>query len=149
VTRLEGQADADIIRAKGEAEAGAMEVRANAFKEYNQAALLDKMLGAMPELARAFAEPLSKVDKITIISNGGNGSGGGLGASQITEDLVRMISQAPALFESLTGQKVSDLMSRVPALADLVQPESTNGAQSNGVQRVENGLGAGNSTDRV
>ena len=128
VTRLEGQAEADIIRAKGEAEAAAMEVRANAFKEYNQAALLDKMLSAMPELARAFAEPLSKVDKITIISNGGNGHGGGLGASQITDDVVQMIAQAPALFESLTGQKVSDLMSRVPALADLVPPETTNGA---------------------
>src|SRR3954452_13555859 len=149
VARLEGQADAEVIRAKGEAEAAAMEVKATAFKQYNQAAVLDKMLGAMPELARAFAEPLSKVDKITIISQGGSGQGGGLGASQITEDMVRMIAQAPALFESLTGQRMSDLMGRVPALADLVPPESTNGAQSNGAQRVENGLGAGSSTDRV
>jgi len=128
VTRLEGLAEAEVIKVKGEAEAGAMEVRALAFKEYNQAALLDKMLGAMPELARAFAEPLSKVDKITIISNGGSGQGGGLGASQITEDLVRMIAQAPALFESLTGQKISDLMSRVPALADLAPPPAPNGS---------------------
>ncbi len=140
VTRLEGQAEADIIQAKGQAEAGAMEVRANAFKEYNQAALLDKMLTAMPELARAFAEPLSKVDKITIVSTGGNGHGGGLGASQITDDVVRMIAQAPALFESLTGQKVSDLMARVPALADLAPPESTNG---NGAPR-----GVGAASDR-
>ena len=106
-----------------------MEVRAAAFKEYNQAAVLDKLLTGMPEIARAFAEPLSKVDKITIISHGGNGTGGGIGASQITQDMVQMISQAPALFESLTGQKMSDLMSRVPALADLVTPpESGNGA---------------------
>jgi len=132
VTRLEGTAEADIIRAKGEAEASAMEVRANAFKEYNQAALLDKMLSAMPELARAFAEPLSKVDKITIVSTGGNGSGGGLGASMLTDDIVKMIAQAPALFESLTGQKVSDLMSRVPALADLVPPEAPRNGPSNG-----------------
>jgi flotillin len=134
VARLEGQAEADVIRAKGEAEASAMEVRADAFKQYNQAALLDKLLGAMPELARAFAEPLSKVDKITIVSQGG-GNGGGLGASQITEDMVRMISQAPALFETLTGQSMSDLMSRVPALADLVPSESANGA-SNGASRT-------------
>jgi flotillin len=132
VVRLEGQAEAEIIRAKGEAEAAAMEVRASAFKNYNQAAVLDKMLGAMPELARAFAEPLSKVDKITIISNGGNGHGGGLGASQLTGDMIQMIAQAPALFESLTGQKVSDMMSRVPALADLVSPEKANGAPANG-----------------
>jgi len=128
VIRLEGTAEADIIRAKGESEAAAMEVRAAAFKEYNQAAVLDKLLTGMPELARAFAEPLSKVDKITIVSHGG-GAGGGIGASQITEDLVRMIAQAPALFEALTGQKVSDLMSRVPALAELVPPAPpTNGA---------------------
>ena len=148
VTRLEGQAEAEVIRAKGEAEAGAMEVRANAFKEYNQAALLDKMLTAMPELARAFAEPLSKVDKITIISNGGNGHGGGLGASQLTSDMVQMISQAPALFESLTGQKVSDLMSRVPALADLVPPETSNGSPANGTHGMGSNTGVGNAADR-
>lgn len=135
VTRLEGQAEAEVIRAKGEAEAGAMEVRANAFKEYNQAALLDKMLSAMPEMARAFAEPLSKVDKITIISTGGS-NGGGLGVSQLTDDMVKMIAQAPALFESLTGQKVSDLMSRVPALADLAAPDTKHGGQSNGAPRA-------------
>jgi flotillin len=132
VIRLEGQAEAEVIRAKGESEAGAMELRADAFKQYNQAALLDKMLAVMPDLARAFAEPLSKVDKITIISNGGNGHGGGLGASQLTGDMIQMIAQAPALFESLTGQKVSDMMSRVPALADLVSPEKANGAPANG-----------------
>jgi len=149
VTRLEGQAEADIIRAKGEAEAGAMEVRANAFKEYNQAALLDKMLGAMPELARAFSEPLSKVDKITIISNGSNGHGGGLGTSQITSDIIQMIAQTPALFESLTGQKVSDLMSRVPALADLVPPtEKGNGALANGAGAANGGAGVGNTAER-
>ena len=114
-----------------------MDVRAAAFKQYNQAAVLDKMLGAMPELARAFAEPLSKVDKITIISNGGNG--GGLGASQLTDDMVRMISQAPALFESLTGQKMSDLMSRVPALAELVPPPDASNGSANGTGGVGNG----------
>jgi flotillin len=141
VTRLEGQAEAEIIRAKGAAEAAAMEVRAGAFRQYNQAAVLDKMLGAMPELARAFAEPLSKVDKITIISQGGNGHGGGVGASQLTEDLVRMIAQAPALFESLTGQKVSDLMARVPALAELVPPPEKANEASNGAPRSTSSVG--------
>jgi flotillin len=106
------------------------------------------MLGAMPELARAFAEPLSKVDKITIISNGANGHGGGLGASQITGDVIQMIAQAPALFESLTGQKVSDLMARVPALADLVPPETPNGAQPNGAGTPNGGAGVGNTAER-
>ena len=60
--------------------------------------------------------------------------------------MVRMIAQAPALSESLTGQKVSDLMSRVPALADLVPSESSNG---NGAPRVANGTSERGIADRV
>lgn len=94
-----------------------MTVRAAAFHEYNQAAVLDKLLAGLPEVARAFAEPLSKVDKITIVSTGADGRSG-MGASQITEDLTKMIAQAPALFEALTGLKVADLMARLPGIAE-------------------------------
>jgi flotillin len=128
ITRLQGQAEAEIIRAKGEAEAAAMSVRASAFHEYNQAAVLDKMLTGLPEIARAFAEPLGKVDKITIVSTGGDGRST-LGASQITEDLTRMIAQAPALFEALTGMKVSDLMARLPGISE----PGPNGGRAGGV----------------
>jgi flotillin len=124
IVRVRGQAEAEIIRAKGEAEADAMAVKAAAFQHYNQAAVLDKILGGMPELARAFAEPLSKVDKITIVSTGG---GGGTGADQITSDMAKMIVQAPALFESLTGVKIGDLMARVPGLGDVLAAPAVNG----------------------
>lgn len=114
--RSEGLAQAEIIRAKGEAEAEAMRVKAEAFQEYNQAAILDKLLGAVPEIVHNMAEPLSKVDKITIVSTG---DGDHVGASQVTGDLARMIAQAPALLETLTGIKISDLMARVPALREI------------------------------
>src|SRR5436190_12138393 len=70
VIRARGLAEAEVIRAKGEAEADAMKVKAAAFHEYNQAAVLDKLLTGMPEIVRAIAEPLSKVDKVTIVSTG-------------------------------------------------------------------------------
>ncbi len=128
IIRTKGLAEAEIIRAKGEAEADAMSVKAEAFQHYNQAAVLDKVLGGMPELARAFAEPLSKVDKITIVSTG---SGHGMGADQLTGDMAKMIAQAPQLFESLTGVKISDLMARVPVLGGPptppVEPPASNG----------------------
>jgi flotillin len=114
VLRTRGQVEAEIIRAKGEAEAEAMRVKAEAYQQYNEAAVLDRVLGNMPELARAFAEPLSRVDKITIVSTG-NGHNG-TGADQITSDMAKMIAQAPALFESLTGVKMADLLARIPAL---------------------------------
>lgn len=119
VIRARGLAEAEVIRAKGEAEADAMKVKAAAFHEYNQAAVLDKLLTGMPDIVRAIAEPLSKVDKVTIVSTGaGNGTnGGGLGASRLTGDIVNMVAQVPALFELLSGTRMGDLMNRVPALA--------------------------------
>src|SRR5947209_1187444 len=129
--KAKGLADADVIRARGEAEADAMKVKAAAFHEYNQAAVLDKLLTGMPEIVRAIAEPLSKVDKVTIVSTGGGtGSGnGGIGASRLTGDIVNMVAQVPALFELLSGTRIGDLMNRVPALSG---QDNQNNARVNG-----------------
>src|SRR5437868_7441794 len=97
VIRARGLAEAEVIRAKGEAEADAMKVKAAAFHEYNQAAVLDKLLTGMPEMVRAIAEPLSKVDKVTIVSTGSSNGKDGLGASRLTGDIVNMVAQARAL----------------------------------------------------
>jgi len=142
VTRLQGQAEAEIIRAKGEAEASALQTRAEAYQGYNQAAILDKMISGMPEIARAFAEPLSKVDKITIVSTGGSG---GMGANQMVEDLTRMVAQAPALFESLTGQRVSDLLNRLPVLDN--KAGSNGHGSSDAVPRDIDGAGRATASD--
>jgi flotillin len=115
--RLRGLAEAEVIRAKGEAEAEAMRVKAAAYNEYNQAAVLDKVIMNLPEVVRAIAEPLSKVDKISIVSTGG-GSNGNLGANRLTGDIVNIAAQVPLLLEALTGTRMSDLMSRVPGLKD-------------------------------
>src|SRR6266581_2138753 len=128
VIKAKGLAEAEVIRAKGEAEADAMKVKAAAFHEYNQAAVLDKLLTGMPEIVRAIAEPLSKVDKVTIISTGASDSTNGLGASRLTGDIVNMVAQVPALFELLSGTRIGDLMSRVPALSN--KDASPNGTGS-------------------
>src|SRR6266849_3315318 len=132
IVRAKGLAEAEVIRAKGEAEADAMKVKAAAFHEYNQAAVLDKLLTGLPEIVRAIAEPLSKVDKVTIVSTGGGNGTGGLGASRLTGDIVNMVAQVPALFELLSGTRIGDLMSHVPALAgqDGEKKAGTNGASS-------------------
>ena len=131
--RARGLAEAEVIRAKGEAEADAMKVKAAAFHEYNQAAVLDKLLTGMPEIVRAIAEPLSKVDKVTIVSTGSSNGTNGLGASRLTGDIVNMVAQVPALFELLSGTRIGDLMNRVPALANQdEQPSVTKNASPNG-----------------
>ena len=112
-TRAQGLAQAEIIRAKGEAEAEAMRVKAEAFQQYNQAAILDKLLTAIPLVVQNMTEPLSKIDKITIVSTG---DGRAAGMNQVTTDMAKIIAQAPALIEALTGVKIADLMNAVPAL---------------------------------
>ena len=126
VIRLQGNAEAEIILAKGNAEATAMQVKAEAFLEYNQAAIIDKLLTGLPEVVRAMAGPLSNVDRITVVSTG-ESNGQGAGVNRITADMATMIAQVPALFESLTGLKVSELMEKVPAIGESHATVSTNG----------------------
>jgi flotillin len=124
-TRLQGTAEAEVVRAKGQAEADAMHLRAGAFQEYNQAAVLDKLLSGLPEVARAFAQSLASVDKITVVSTG---DGRAAGASAITGEVAKMVAQMPELFETLTGVRVSDLMARLNAIDARPVRTPTNGA---------------------
>ena len=111
----QGEAEAEIIFKKGEAEARAMNVKAEAYQEYNQAAVVDKLLTGLPDIVRAMAEPLSKVDKITIVSTG---NGDSAGVNKITGDMTKMAAQVPALFEALSGMQIKDLLSKVRAIGD-------------------------------
>jgi flotillin len=122
ITRLQGTAEADIIFSKGEAEAKAMNVKAEAYQEWSQAAVVDKIITNMAEIVRAMAEPLSNVDKITIVSTGGDGQAEHTGASRLTGDMTRMAAQVPALFEALSGMKMSDLMANVKAMKPREDP---------------------------
>ncbi len=108
--RAQGEAEADIIFKKGEAEAKAMNVKAEAYQEYNQAAVIDKLLTGLPEVVRALAAPLEKIDRITIVSTG---DGPAAGAHKITGDLTQIAAQVPALFETLSGMSISELFSKV------------------------------------
>jgi flotillin len=114
-TRATGEAEADIIFKKGEAEAKAMNVKAEAYQEYNQAAVVDKLIGNMPEIVKALASPLANVDKITIVSTG---NGNAAGMNKITGDVAAMAAQIPALFETLSGMQLSDLLSKVKMIGD-------------------------------
>jgi flotillin len=113
--RMQGEAEADIIFKKGEAEAKAMNIKAEAYQEYNQAAVVDKLISSLPEVVRAMASPLANVDKITIVSTG---NGNTAGASKITGDMAAIAAQVPALFESLSGMSLAELFSKVKQIGD-------------------------------
>ena len=113
--RQQGEAEAEIIFKKGDAEARAMNVKAAAFQEYNQAAVIDKLLTGLPEVVKALASPLANVDKITVVSTGNSDAAG---MNKITGDLTKMAAQVPALFETLSGMNITDLLAKVRMIGD-------------------------------
>jgi flotillin len=120
--RTQGEAEASIIFQKGEAEAKAMNIKAEAYQEWSQAAVVDKLITNMADVVRAMSEPLSNVDKITIVSTGGEGKG--VGASRLTGEMTEIAAQVPALFEALSGMKMSDLMANIKQMGPRVTPDS-------------------------
>src|SRR5450432_51481 len=113
--RAQGEAEAEIIYKKGDAEARAMNVKAEAYQQFNQAAIVDKLITNMPEIVRALAAPLANVDKITIVSTG-NGSSAGM--HKITGDITEMAAQIPALFETLSGMPFKELFAKVRTIGE-------------------------------
>jgi flotillin len=112
--RVQGEAEASVIFLKGEAEAKAMNVKAVAYQEYNQAAVIDKLISSLPEIVRALAAPLEHVDRITVVSTGGDTTG----MNKVTGDLASIAAQVPALVESLSGMKLSEMLGKIQGIGD-------------------------------
>jgi len=122
--RTQGEAEAEIIFKKGDAEARAMNVKAEAYQQYNQAAVVDKLITGLPEVVRALAAPLSNVDKITVVSTGNSAT---TGMNKVTGDMVSIAAQIPALFETLSGMKMSELFDKIKGISDGGTDSGTNG----------------------
>jgi len=79
------------------------------------------------EIAKAIAEPLSKTDRITMISTGGEGTG----ASRLTGDVAKIMAELPAVVETLSGVEIRRLIDAIPALraatAESPKPKSKEG----------------------
>jgi len=112
VVKATGTAEADVIAVKGVAEAEAMAKKAASWKEYNQAAVMQLILQALPEIAKAIAEPLSKTDSITIVSTGGDGAG----ANKITQDVANVMAQIPPIVQNLSGLDLKKLIESIPQI---------------------------------
>jgi flotillin len=111
--RARGLAEAAIIEAQGKATAESMRVKAESFKQYNEAAVVEMIIRVLPEVAGKISEPLSKTERMIVI-NSGPGPGGG--ASKITGDVTQIVAQLPPVIESLTGIKFEKLLEHIPSL---------------------------------
>jgi flotillin len=128
VIKAKGLSQAEVIQAQGLAEAQATSKKAEAWQQYTQAAILQQLLDKLPQIAGAIAQPLSRTDRIVVISNGGDGQSSA-GASKVTRDVTDIVAQVPAVIEALTGINLSDLLKSLPAVqAATTRP--SNGAPS-------------------
>jgi flotillin len=109
-----GAGEADALRLRGLAEAEAMAAKAQSWGEYNEAAVTDRVLEVLPQLAAAVSAPLAKTDRIVMIG----GNGGAAGASRITKDVTQIVAELPEMLEALTGMKFEELVKRVPGMRD-------------------------------
>jgi len=101
-TRLEGGAEAQIVLTKGEAEAKALAMRADAYKQFNEAAIIQTVLTALPDIVRAAAEPIGHINSLTVLSNDG--------ASEIVKNATRSIVESTTAIKGLTGLDVPNLV---------------------------------------
>lgn len=104
--KMLGDAEAAAQEAKGAAEAAVLHKKAEAWKQYGDAALVQMVVEKLPELAQHMAAPLSKTKNMVFVSNEGHAG------SNLTGDVGRMLSQLPATVEGLTGIDMKKLMTK-------------------------------------
>ncbi|NJL92269.1 MAG: flotillin family protein [Anaerolineae bacterium] len=116
--RAQGLAEAEVIKAQGLATADAMQQKAEAWQNYSQAALIEQLIVALPEIVAQIAKPLAQTERIVVISNGENGTG--TGASKVAADVSNIVAQVPATLEALTGLDILKAIQNLPG--NLNQP---------------------------
>jgi len=104
--KAKGEAEAAAIQAKGIAEAEAMEKKADAMKKYGQAAMMEMIVKALPEMAKAIAEPLTTIDKVTIIDSGNGNAGVPSMGSYVPAVLAKTIEAV----KETTGLDITEIM---------------------------------------
>ncbi|XP_054274428.1 flotillin-1 isoform X1 [Macrosteles quadrilineatus] len=97
--RLRGEAEAFAVQAKAKAEAEQMSKKAEAFKEYREAAMVEMLLETLPKMAAEVAAPLSQAKKITMVS-AGNGE---VGAAKLTGEVLQIVTKVPEMVKNMTG----------------------------------------------
>jgi flotillin len=103
-TTLEGNAEAGIVLSKGEAEAKALALRAEAYRQFNEAAIIQTVLSMLPDIVRAAAEPMANIDSLTVLSSDG--------ASDVVKNVTRTVTEASTTVKGLTGIDIPELLNQ-------------------------------------
>lgn len=109
--RLVGESEAAAIEAVGRAEAERMRLKASAYKQYGDAAILSLVLETMPKIAAEVTAPLSKTDEIVMIG----------GEDRATSEISRLLGGLPPAVAALTGVDLTKVLSQIPGAVPAAQ----------------------------
>lgn len=102
--RKQGEAEAEATRQKGLAEAEAMNKKAEAMAKYGQAAILEMLVGVLPDMAKAVAEPIAAIDKVTVIGGDSNG------VSDMAGNVPTVLAKVMESVKEATGIDMEDII---------------------------------------
>lgn len=108
--RAKGAAEAEVIRLRGLAEAEAKQKLAEAFEKFGDAAILDIIVKMLPELAGKVAEPISAIDKLTVVD-----TGNGEGAARVSNYVTSLMATAPEMLKNVSGIDLDGLIKGLTA----------------------------------
>merc|ERR1719512_152880 len=102
--RLIGGAEAKAVEAVGRAEAESMRMKASAYKQYGDAAIMSLVLEALPQIAAEVAAPLAKTDEIVLIGGGNN----------TTNEINKLVGTLPPAIQALSGVDITGALGKIP-----------------------------------
>merc|ERR1711970_269836 len=102
--RLIGGADARAVEAVGRAEAEQMRMKASAYKQYGDAAILALVLESLPQIAAEVSAPLAKTDEIVLIG----------GSDRTTQEINKLVGTLPPAIQALTGVDLTGTLGKIP-----------------------------------
>merc|ERR1719427_2296600 len=102
--KLIGAAEAKAVEAVGRAEAESMRMKASAYKQYGDAAIMSLVLEALPQIAAEVAAPLAKTDEIVLIG----------GADRTTEEINKLVGTLPPAIQALSGVDITGALGKIP-----------------------------------
>ena len=112
-----------------------MEKKAEAYNKYNTAAITEMIVGILPEMAGKIAEPLSRIEKITVIDSGSSTGEGGVGS--LAGNVGSVLAKTIETVRETTGIDFKEIID-----ADVLGKTTTNiningGGQEDGQRNME------------
>lgn len=128
-----GTAEASAIAEKGKAEAEAVLASAEAYKQFNQAAVLSQILEALPKIAHEVSAPYSNIESLSVVSSDGE--------AKLSKNIATGMRETIDLLKSTTGLDLGEFLQS--AMDQQEQKSEPEGGSRDGGSRDAGSLDAG------